>query len=80
MKTILNGNAIQIFDKSIDREYYKVCNGIFGAYDVLVRSDRIENKTVCYITGERLPDEIYFNGEKCKIVLTKPKKINKPLK
>lgn len=63
MKTNTNKpDIMQVFDKFIDREYYKIVRGIFFTSHVKVRADRIKDWKEWKIECDTLPDKIYVNG------------------
>jgi len=58
---------VQMFDKYVDREYYKINKSFFHSSETLVRTDRLSDSTVLRMNMENLPDEIYVNGELYKL-------------
>lgn len=61
-------DIVQMFDKYIDREYYKVTSGFFGNYETLIRTDSFYNSTVLEIECKNLPHKVIINGEEYKLV------------
>lgn len=69
MTTQLNKpEVVQMFDRYVDREYYKVYPGFFSTYNKKVRTDRLENETELRISCNELPDKVYVNGEPYKLI------------
>jgi hypothetical protein len=53
----------QMFDRYVDREYFKVTPGFFGTSSTKIRTDRLENETTLNIKCHQLPEKVYVNGE-----------------
>lgn len=68
---------VQLFDKYVDREYFKVKNGLFFSSEELVMTDRLKHEVVLTIDIGSGPDEVsmMFNGRPCKIIYTDISKI-----
>lgn len=58
---------VQMYDKHIDREYYKVTPGFFGTYYAKIRTDRLEDEILLDVTRYKMPDKVYVNGELYKL-------------
>ena len=59
---------MQMFDRYVDREYYKVTPRFFGNSETRLRSDRLENETILYISTEKMPDRVLVNNEEYLLV------------
>ena len=60
-------DIIQVYDRCLDREYYKIVGGAFISRDILVRTDRLETEKTWRIVSEIMPDRIYINNEEYKL-------------
>lgn len=63
---------VQMFHRYKDREYFVDIPWIFGSFERLVRTDRLEHEVILKIDSEQKPDKIIFNGEEY-ILTKKPK-------
>ena len=54
---------VQMYDRSVVREYLKKYGGFIFSYTEVVRTERLENYLELHIKSEKTPDKIYFNGE-----------------
>ena len=57
----------QLYDKSVVREYVKSVGLIFKSEEV-VHTDQIGNSLILKMSADRLPDQVFFNGEEYNLV------------
>jgi len=64
---------VQMYDKSVVREYVKLFKGFFSTSMEIVSTETISNTLELHITADRMPDVIYFNGEEVLLKSAKEK-------
>lgn len=61
-------DMLQVFDKYVDREYYKHVSGFIFSHDESIRSDRLENWKEWNISCDSMPDKVIINGEEFELI------------
>ncbi len=61
-------DIVQMFDRYVDREYYKITSSFWGTFHTKVRADRLKNSTELMIECKELPDCVMVNGKEYTLV------------
>lgn len=57
---------VQAYDYSQVREYRKKYSGLIFSHTETIHTETLENSIDVEITGDKLPDRIFFNGQELK--------------